>query len=105
MQQWEEEVRKFAPKLRVHVLYQGAGGGRDAALRELERVTIAGGAIVILETQGTAVDAPQPFALLDSAGLHEQVNSTSAQLAALEDEASDLEGDGGLGPDQVSAGS
>lgn len=40
VQQWEEEVRKFAPKLRVHVLYQGAGGGRNAALRELSQTDV-----------------------------------------------------------------
>lgn len=40
VQQWEEEVRKFAPKLRVHVLYQGAGGGREAALRELSQTDV-----------------------------------------------------------------
>lgn len=35
VKQWETEVQKFAPTLRVHCLYNGAGSGREQALREL----------------------------------------------------------------------
>ena len=40
VKQWEDEVKRFAPALRVHSLYQGAGQGRAAALRNLEQVDV-----------------------------------------------------------------
>ena len=40
VKQWEDEVRRFAPSLRVHSLYQGAGEGRAAALANLGQVDV-----------------------------------------------------------------
>lgn len=40
VKQWEDEVKRFAPSLRVHSLYQGAGEGRAAALANLGQVDV-----------------------------------------------------------------
>jgi SNF2 family DNA or RNA helicase len=40
VKQWEDEVKQFAPSLRVHSLYQGAGEGRAAALANLSQVDV-----------------------------------------------------------------
>ena len=43
VQQWEEEVKRFAPGLKVHVLYNGAGrasGGRAAAVANLRSADV-----------------------------------------------------------------
>ena len=40
VKQWEDEVKRFAPSLRVHSLYQGAGEGRAAALANLSEVDV-----------------------------------------------------------------
>ena len=40
VRQWEQEVKKFAPNAVVHCLYQGAGSGRERAIRELRRTDV-----------------------------------------------------------------
>ena len=40
VKQWEDEIKKFAPGLAVHTLYNGAGQGRAAALMHLRTADV-----------------------------------------------------------------